>query len=496
MANYTDGNTSVCGLIGNPVRHTLSPLIHNMLAEITGINMVYVPFEVPQGNVPEAVKGALALGVRGLNVTIPYKSDVIPYLEDIDPLAKGIGAVNTLVRTSNGGFKGYNTDMTGLYRSLLDEGVELKGKIVVILGAGGVARPAAFLCGSKGASKVYILNRTFERAKDVAEEVNRALYEYNNNEPMTADGLSAEGEPTDIPSIVVPMRIEDYRNLFELKEKFVSLQCTSVGLFPDVNSAVVEDKEFYEHVNVGVDMVYRPIETKFMKLVKESGGKAVSGLKMLLYQAIDAYELWFNNDEDAPSEKINITKEQAEEIYRSLVMEVTGARNIILEGFMGSGKTTVSEILADKLELELLDTDAAIVEAEGRSINDIFAVDGEEAFRDMETALLETAVSEHFRDMVISLGGGLPLREENRQLLGQMGKVIYLRTKPETVYERVKFDDSRPLLKSDNPLEKIKKMQEERGDIYELSADYIIDTDELTPSQIADRIIQELGIDI
>lgn len=507
MANFTDGNTNVCGLIGNPVRHTLSPLIHNSLAEITGINMVYVPFEVAEGDVSDAVKGALALGVRGLNVTIPYKSEVIPCLEDIDSLAKGIGAVNTLVRTSNGGFKGYNTDMTGLYHSMQDEGVELEGRTVVILGAGGVARPAAFLCASKGAKKVYVLNRTYERAMDVAREVNRALFDLSREDLVTADGINAEGDPLDIPEIVVPMKIEDYRNLYEEKEKFITLQCTSVGLFPDVNSAIIEDSEFYEHISVGIDMVYRPLETKFMKLTAEAGAKAVSGLKMLLYQAIDAYELWFESElfaemqksgedkkSDAEQKAVKISKEQADEIYKSLVMEVTGARNIILEGFMGSGKTTVSEILADKLDLELLDTDAAIVEAEGRSISDIFETDGEESFRDMETALLETASSEHFREMVISLGGGLVLRKENREILQKLGKVVYLRTKPETVYERVKYDDSRPLLKTADPLSTIRKMQSDRGSIYELAADCIIDTDDLTPSEIADRIIKELGI--
>lgn len=543
MANFTDGNTNVCGLIGNPVRHTLSPLIHNSLAEITGINMVYVPFEVADGDVSDAIKGALALGIRGLNVTIPYKSDVIPCLEDIDPLAKGIGAVNTLVRTPNGGFKGYNTDMTGLYHSMQDEGVELDGRIVVILGAGGVARPAAFLCASKGAKKVYVLNRTYERAMEVASEVNRALYDVNRDDIVTADGINAEGDPLDIPEIVVPMKIEDYKDLYEEKEKFIVLQCTSVGLFPDVNSAIIEDSEFYEHVSVGIDMVYRPLETKFMKLTAEAGAKAISGLKMLLYQAIDAYELWFANElsteaqnyaeEKETSEdkrtgedkrtsevkktsednktiedkktidaketnedknSVSISKEQADEIYKSLVMDVTGARNIILEGFMGSGKTTVSEILADKLDLELLDTDAAIVEAEGRSISDIFETDGEESFRDMETALLETASSEHFREMVISLGGGLVLRKENREILQKLGKVVYLRTKPETVYERVKYDDSRPLLKTADPLSTIRKMQSDRGSIYELAADCIIDTDDLTPSEIADRIIKELGI--
>ena len=507
MANFTDGNTNLCGLIGNPVRHTLSPLIHNSLAEITGINMVYVPFEVAEGDVSDAVKGALALGVRGLNVTIPYKSEVIPCLEDIDSLAKGIGAVNTLVRTPNGGFKGYNTDMTGLYHSMQDEGVELEGRTVVILGAGGVARPAAFLCASKGAKKVYILNRTYERAMDVAREVNRALFDLSREDLVTADGINAEGDPLDIPEIVVPMKIEDYRDLYEEKEKFITLQCTSVGLFPDVNSAIIEDSEFYEHISVGIDMVYRPLETKFMKLTAEAGAKAVSGLKMLLYQAIDAYELWFESElfaemqksgedkkSDAEQKAVKISKEQADEIYKSLVMEVTGARNIILEGFMGSGKTTVSEILADKLDLELLDTDAAIVEAEGRSISDIFETDGEESFRDMETALLETASSEHFREMVISLGGGLVLRKENREILQKLGKVVYLRTKPETVYERVKYDDSRPLLKTADPLSTIRKMQSDRGSIYELAADCIIDTDDLTPSEIADRIIKELGI--
>jgi shikimate dehydrogenase len=236
-------------------------------------------------------------------------------------------------------------------------------------------------------------------------------------------------------------------------------------------------------------MVYRPIETKFMKLARKAGAAAFSGLRMLLYQGIDAFELWF---EEKMDEKVS--KEQADEIFRSLVFEVSGASNIILEGFMGSGKSTVSEILADKLDLELLDTDAAIVEAEGRSIADIFDRDGEEAFRDMETGLLETAVYEHFREMVISLGGGMPLRAANRELLKKLGKVVYLRTSPETVYERVKGDNARPLLRGDDPLGKIKSMQLERGEKYEAAADVIIDTDDVTPMEIADKIIELLGL--
>ena len=465
--NHTDGNTMTCGLIGNPVRHTLSPLIHNSIAAMKGVNLVYVPFEVPKGGVKNAVRGANALGIKGLNVTVPYKSDVIDHLVEVDPLAEGIGAVNTLVRTE-GGFKGYNTDMSGLYHAMQDEGIVLDGECVVILGAGGVARPVAYLCATKGAEKVYVLNRTYEKAEAVAKEVNDALDE-------------SLGEK------IFPMPLDDYKEVLQKEKRFFVVQCTSVGLFPDVNSAVIEDEEFYKHVYGAIDVVYKPLETKFMKLVKDAGGKVFSGLKMLLYQGIDAFELWFED------EGIKISKEEADIIYKSLMMEVLGATNIILEGFMGSGKSTVSELLSEKLELELIDTDEAIEEAEGRKISDIFEQDGEEAFRDMETELMEMVVSDHMRETVISLGGGLPVREKNRELLKKAGKVVYLRTSPETVYDRLKGDDMRPLLKSDDPLARIKELQDKRGMIYEEAADIIVDTDGKTPSEVADEIIAAIG---
>ena len=457
--NHTDGNTMTCGLIGNPVRHTLSPLIHNSIAEMKGVNLVYVPFEVPKGGVKNAVRGANALGIKGLNVTVPYKSDVIDHLVEIDPLAEGIGAVNTLVRTE-GGFKGYNTDMSGLYHAMQDEGIVLDGECVVILGAGGVARPVAYLCATKGADRVYVLNRTYEKAEAVAKEVNDALDE-------------------NLGEKIIPMPLDDYKELLDREKRFFVVQCTSVGLFPDVNSAVIEDEEFYKHVYGAIDVVYKPLETKFMKLVKNAGGKVFSGLKMLLYQGIDAFELGFEN------EGIKISKEEADIIYKSLMMEVLGATNIILEGFMGCGKTTVSEILADKLEIELIDTDEVIVDTEKRSVNEIFANEGEQYFRDLETELLRTIVEDHWRETVISLGGGLPLREENRELLRRAGKVVYLRTSPETVFARIKDDTTRPLLQAGDPLVRIKELQDERREIYEQAADIIIDTDDLTPEEIA-----------
>ncbi|MBP3818059.1 MAG: shikimate dehydrogenase [Butyrivibrio sp.] len=468
--NYTDGYTRTCGLIGNPVKHTMSPLIHNSLASMTGINMVYVPFEVKEKELKNAIKGAVALDIQGMNVTIPYKTDVIPFLDDVDPLAKAIGAVNTLVRTENGGFKGYNTDMTGLYHAMQDEGIELKDQTVVILGAGGVARPTAFLCANKGAKKVYILNRTFEKAVDVADEVNLAL------------------ELTDSDEKVVPMLLGDYRKVLEAEDSFIAIQCTSVGLFPDVNSAVIEDEEFYKKVSSAMDLVYRPLQTKFLKLAKEAGAKTFSGLKMLLYQGIDAYELW-NEDKG-----IKITKDQADEIYKSMMLEVVGASNIVLEGFMGSGKSTVSELLSEELMLELIDTDEVIEDTEGRTINEIFETEGEASFREMETDLLEAIDSDHWREFVISLGGGMPVKEENRELLRKIGKVVYLRAKPETIFERVKDDDKRPLLKTENPLAKIEELLEKRAAFYEDVADMIIDTDGKSPLEITKEIIDKLGL--
>ena len=165
------GTTRVCGLIGNPVGHSISPVIHNTLADITKTNMVYTTFKVDKEDVAKAVEGAYALDILGLNVTVPHKQSVMDVLVDIDPLAKAIGAVNTLVR-KDGGYKGYNTDILGLKRELEDESISLCGNNCIILGAGGAARAIAFLCAQSGANKVYMLNRTIEKAENIAEAVN------------------------------------------------------------------------------------------------------------------------------------------------------------------------------------------------------------------------------------------------------------------------------------------------------------------------------------
>lgn len=276
-----DGKTRTCGVIGNPVEHTMSPAIHNNLSRLMNINMAYVPFLVERGGIENAVKGAYALNILGLNVTVPYKSDVIPFLTDIDPLAERIGAVNTLVR-EEGGYKGFNTDMPGLYRAMRSDGVELENKEVLILGAGGVARAVAVMLADKGAKEITIINRNVDHAAKIAAEVNG----YVGRE------------------LIKVMALSDVGNLSG--KDYLAIQATSVGMYPNVDEAVIEDENFYRLVHTGYDLVFNPGETKFMKLVKEKGGQAYNGLKMLLYQGIIAYELWNN---------VEVSEEQAGLVY-------------------------------------------------------------------------------------------------------------------------------------------------------------------------------------
>lgn len=283
-----NGHTRLCGVIGNPVEHTLSPAIHNTLAAKLGHDLVYVPFHVEKEYLAEAIKGAYGLNILGMNVTVPYKSDVIAYLQDIDASAERIGAVNTLVRMK-GGYKGYNTDFLGLYRAMCSEGIKLEGEKVVLLGSGGAARAAAFLCADKGAENVYLLNRSIDKAKKLSEEVNNAFGR----------------------QCIQPMIISDYEKL--PNQKMLAVQSTSVGLHPDTEKAVIEDREFFKNIHTAYDLIYKPEETKFMHLVKEGGGKAYNGLKMLLYQGVIAYELW---------NQVKVPEEAAGEVYGLLKEKV------------------------------------------------------------------------------------------------------------------------------------------------------------------------------
>lgn len=266
MGVQINGHTKTLAVIGNPIEHTLSPVIHNELARIYGHNLVYLPYRVEQ-DVEGAVRGAQALQFAGMNVTVPHKTEVIKYVKEVDAFASRIGAVNTLVPIE-GGFKAYNTDIPGLYRGMQSDGVQIKGEEIIILGAGGAARSVAILALDKGAKHVYMLNRTLAKAQTVADEVNAfAGFDF-----------------------VTAMELTDYPKL--KGRKYLCIQATSVGLHPKVEDVVIAEEAFYDMVHTGYDLIYNPCRTRFMSLVEAHGGQAFNGLKMLLYQGIIAYELW------------------------------------------------------------------------------------------------------------------------------------------------------------------------------------------------------------
>ncbi len=261
------GKGKVCGIMAYPVEHSLSPMMHNFYGEQMGLDFAYVPFKVQEDQVEAALKGAYALNVAGMNVMVPHKQRVIPYLRELDPTARAIGAVNTLVRT-DGGYKGYNTDAPGLWRAMREAGMEVRGQNCLLIGAGGAAKAAAFVLGSQGAASVLVLNRNRDRAGELAEDMNR----WFGREFMTA------------------MALEDYEKVPE--GPWLAVQTTSVGMNPHADQALVEDRAFYRKIRCGMEIIYTPEKTKFMSLVEEAGGRAAGGLDMLIYQGIEAFELW------------------------------------------------------------------------------------------------------------------------------------------------------------------------------------------------------------
>lgn len=463
-----DGKTRVCGLIANPVEHSMSPLMQNFYGKETGVNLAYVPFKVEDDQVEAAIKGAFALNIQGLNVTVPHKQRVMEYLTDIDEDAEVIGAVNTLVRTEHG-YKGYNTDGAGLKRALDGAGIGIAGEECILLGAGGAAKAAAYVLAKNGAQRVYILNRNEERAGALADDMNKR-----------------QGD-----ALMVPLALEDYDRIPFKKGGYLAVQSTSVGMDPHVEDVILEDERFYEMIHTGVDIVYTPTETRFMKLIRAVGGRAVNGLDMLLYQGIIAFELW--------NPQVKVGEEIINEARRLILAHLAGKNgqkkgdNLIIIGFMGAGKTSVGDLYAKTYRLPIIDTDQRIEAAAGMSIPDIFATQGEEAFRRLETSVLEELLADATHS-IISVGGGLPLREENQILLKKLGTVVYLDVEPDTVMERIGTDVSdRPMLKGENVRERIVKLLEYRRPIYLKSSHVIVDVNGRGISGIVEEIHRRTG---
>ena len=264
--NLITGKTRICGIIGDPVEHSMSPVMHNAAFEALGLDYVYLPFHVQGEELKEAINGIRALNIVGLNVTIPHKMAVIPFLDKLDPLAERMGAVNTIAN-ENGALAGYNTDASGFLQALRAQGIEPDGKSIVILGAGGAAKGISFILAGAGASLV-ILNRTLSRAEELASQI--ARYYHQKVEAMTLNEANL-------------------KRAFERVDVLVNT--TSVGMVPDVDRTPVPGNLLNSHLAVS-DIVYNPLETRLLREAKAAGARTIDGLDMLVWQGALAFEKW------------------------------------------------------------------------------------------------------------------------------------------------------------------------------------------------------------
>jgi shikimate dehydrogenase len=263
MSSIT-GKTVICGIIGDPIEHSMSPVMHNAAFEALGLDYAYLPFHVGREELKMAIAGTKALKIVGLNVTIPHKVDVIPLLDRLDPLAERIGAVNTIVN-ENGALAGYNTDAPGFLRALLARGIEPKDKRIAVLGAGGAAKGISFILAGAGAELV-IMNRTLSRAEELASQIKRFYHV-----KLEAMALSDENLG----------RVLDGAN--------VLVNTTSVGMTPDVTQTPVPTGLLKSDTAV-FDIVYNPLETKLLVEAKAAGARTIDGLDMLVWQGVLAFE--------------------------------------------------------------------------------------------------------------------------------------------------------------------------------------------------------------
>ncbi len=353
-----------------------------------------------------------------LNVTIPYKHLALQTCDVVDPHAAAIGAVNTVVNR-DGVLYGYNTDYHGMRLSLQNAGIDPAGKKVLVLGSGGTSDTAVAVARDMGAAAVVVISRTGP-----------------NN----------------------------YTNLQKHADASVIINTTPVGMYPNCDAAPLSLEHFPALTGL-MDAVYNPLDTLLVQAAKARGIPALGGLAMLVEQARVAAE-HFSGQPISPAAGA-----------ACLAALRRQQSNIVLTGMPGCGKTTVGRLLAQQLGRDFVDLDAVIVQRAGRSIPDIFAAEGEQAFRDMETAVAKELGAQH--GLVIACGGGTPLRVQNRQALAGNGRVYYLQADPARL-----SGEGRPL--SSSPAA-IQKLYTDRHPVYLDFAHCVINTD-TTPQQEAAQI--------
>lgn len=346
-----------CGLLGRKLGHSYSPQIHNLLGDYS-----YVLFEKERSELENFLKN---VDFSGLNVTIPYKKEVIPYLSELSPTAKKMGCVNTVLRRSDGTLYGHNTDYFGFTSLVRHAGLSVAGKKVLVLGSGGASNTAVAALKDLGASPVVI---------------------------------SRSGE-------------NNYGNLHLHRDAAAIVNATPVGMYPNTGVSPI-DLGLFPHLEGVLDVIYNPARTQLLLDAEKLGIPRENGLWMLVAQAKEAAEVFTGG---------KISDEVIEKIYRELSHQM---KNIVLIGMPGCGKSTIGTLLAEKLGRTLADADEKIVSLAGKSIPDIFAQDGEPTFRDWETKALTELGKQS--GLVIATGGGCVTQKRNYPLLHQNGHLVWL----------------------------------------------------------------------
>ena len=348
-----------CGLLGRKLGHSYSPQIHAMLGSYG-----YALFEKE----PEALEDFLKNGdFTGLNVTIPYKKDVIPFLDEVSDRAKRLGAVNTIVRKPDGRLIGHNTDYFGFETMLADSGIDVQGKKALVCGSGGASNTAQAVLREAGA-KVVVLSRSGP---------------------------------------------DNYQNLSKHRDAALIVNATPLGMYPNVEEAAIEDLDQFPKLEGVLDVIYNPARTKLLLEAEKRGLPAVNGLLMLVAQAKESAE-WFTGTV--------IDDGCIGTIYQDLRRQM---ENIILIGMPGSGKSTVGKMLAQELGREFVDADAVLEQRAGRPITQIIPLEGEAVFRAMETEVLQDLGKRS--GLVLATGGGCVTMPENYDALHRNGTIIWLR---------------------------------------------------------------------
>lgn len=268
-----DGHSHKYGIIGNPVTHTLSPNMHTQAFQEIGINAVYLPFEISEKQLSNLLNAFDLLDIKGFNVTVPFKTKILPFLDQLSAEAKILQSVNT-VKKINGNWHGYSTDGAGLVRSLADMNFQIKNKKVLLLGAGGSATAIAYALMNSGASLLQVHNRTLSKAENLINMI----------QPHFPDGkLSIAPKPMDFK--------------FDLL-----INATSVGLNEDISPVNSQTVSLCDNV---VDIIYSPLQTQLMKIAESLNIRNSNGLGMLLYQGVEAFEIW--TEKQAPVKKMKET---------------------------------------------------------------------------------------------------------------------------------------------------------------------------------------------